>query len=191
MYVRSGHDTEIQLTLDAAVELLNALDDADRPGNEPADVRRLLDEHAFTRAADASAASIARVESRARAMAPALLRLVVDGDGGADDTIRWINRELSAIQIIPSLTTHDGSDLHIHWTPSTATFDDQVIADLLMALAQEVCDHGTERFGRCAASDCDHLFFDTTRNGSRRFCSDPRCASRTHTADHRARQRSG
>ena len=39
------------------------------------------------------------------------------------------------------------------------------------------------------SSLCDHLFYDATRNGSRRFCSDPRCASRTHTADHRARQR--
>ena len=85
--------------------------------------------------------------------------------------------------------THDGAPLHIHWTPSTATFDDQVIADILMALAQEVCDHGTTRFGRCAATDCDHLYYDATRNGSRRFCSDPRCASRTHTADHRARRR--
>lgn len=187
MYVRSGHHTEVQLTLEAMVDLLNALEVADRHDGTPAEVRRLLDEHDFTRAADASAAAIARVEARARAMAPALRRLA---DGDADDTIRWINRELAAIQIIPSLTEHDGADLHIHWTPGAATFDDQVIADILMALAQEVCDHGTDRFGRCAASDCEHLFFDTTRNRSRRFCADPRCASRTHTADHRARQRS-
>lgn len=188
MYVRSGHITEIRLTLEAMVELVNALADADQPGGEPADVRTLLDEHQFTRAASASAASIARVETRVREMAPRLRGLP---DGAADDTISWINRELSGIEIRPSLTEHDGSDLHIHWTPATATFDDQVIADLLMALAQEVCDHGTERFGRCAATDCDHLFFDATRNRSRRFCSDPRCASRTHTADHRARRREG
>ena len=68
------------------------------------------------------------------------------------------------------------------------TFDDQVMADFLMALANELCDNGTKRFGRCAADDCDRLFYDTSRNGSRRFCSDPRCASRTHTADHRKRK---
>ena len=106
---------------------------------------------------------------------------------GAD--VAWINAQLAGIHITPSLTAHDGADLHIHWTPTSATFDDQVVADFLMALAQEICDHGTSRFGTCAASDCEHLFYDVTRNGSRRFCADPRCASRTHTADHRARRR--
>jgi len=71
----------------------------------------------------------------------------------------------------------------------TASFDDQVIADMLMAICFDVCEHGTTRFGVCAAADCEHLFYDATRNGSRRFCSDPRCASRTHTAEHRARRR--
>jgi predicted RNA-binding Zn ribbon-like protein len=106
-----------------------------------------------------------------------------------EPTVAWINTQLAGIHITPSLTDHDGADLHIHWTPAAATFDDQVVADFLMALAQELCDHGTGRFGTCAASDCEHLFYDVTRNGSRRFCADPRCASRTHTAEHRSRQR--
>lgn len=25
-------------------------------------------------------------------------------------------------------------------------------------------DHGTDRFGRCAADDCEHLVYDATRN---------------------------
>lgn len=187
MYVRSGHDTEIRLTLEAMVDLLNALADADRPGGVDADVRSLLHGHGFTRAIDASSAAVERIERRVRAMADTLRALP---DGSAEPTIEWINRELTQIPITPSLTEHDGADLHIHWTPSNATFDDQVVADVLMALAQEVCDHGTSRFGTCAATDCDDLFFDATRNGSRRFCANPRCASRTHTADHRARQRS-
>ena len=73
-------------------------------------------------------------------------------------------------------------------------FDAQGVDELVsisMALAQELCDNGTIRFGRCGAADCDQLFYDGTRNRSRRFCADPRCASRTHTADHRARQRNG
>jgi predicted RNA-binding Zn ribbon-like protein len=180
VYVTSGHDTEIRLTLEAAVDVVNALTDGH------GDVRAVLDAHGFTRAAEASAASIERFETRIQALIPDLESL----PGAADEaTVAWVNTELARIDVAPSLTTHDGAPLHIHWTPSTATFDDQVIADFLMALAQEICDHGTRRFGRCAATDCSHLFYDATRNGSRRFCSDPRCASRTHTADHRARQR--
>lgn len=185
MYVTSGHDTEIRLTLEAMVDLVNALSDA-RESGERADVRALLDTHGFARAQAAPTASIERVESRMNALLDALAALATSEPG---PTTRWINRELADLHITPSLTDHDGADLHIHWTPASATFDDQAIADFLMALAQELCDHGTDRFGTCAATECDHLFYDVTRNGSRRFCADPRCASRTHTADHRARQR--
>ena len=185
MYVTSGHDTEIRLTLEAMVDLVNALTDA--RGGDAADVRGVLHEHGFTRASGASAASIRRVESQ---MSPMLDTLAALATAGADPMVTWINRELAERHITPSLTSHDGAGLHIHWTPPSATFDEQVVADILMALAQEICDHGTDRFGTCAAVDCDHLFYDATRNGSRRFCSDPRCASRTHTADHRARRRS-
>ena len=185
MYVTSGHDTEIRLTLGAMVDLVNALADAGA-GGEPADARRILHDHGFTRAGKASGASVGRIESRLGALLDALHTLA---DAEAEPTADWINDEVADLHITPSVTAHDGAGLHIHWTPSAATFDEQVMADILMALAQEVCDHGTSRFGRCAASDCDHLFYDATRNGSRRFCADPRCASRTHTAEHRSRQR--
>jgi len=187
VYVRSNHGTEIRLTLEAMIELLNALADDDDPDEPDADIRDLLDRQNFARARTAPAATILRVESRTRLMADTLRRLP---DADPPSVTKWINRELAEIHISPSLTEHDGAGLHIHWTPESASFDDQVIADFLMALSQEVCDHGTSRFGVCAATDCDHLFFDATRNGSRRFCGNPRCASRTHTADHRARQRS-
>ena len=186
MYVTSGHDTEVRLTIEALVDLVNALTDAAPPDAEPVDVRSLLAEHRFSRAATASAAAIDRIEERVGAMVATLRGLP---DAEPEPTVGWVNAQLAGIHITPSLTDHDGADLHIHWTPSSATFDDQVVADFLMALAQELCDHGTNRFGTCAASDCEHLFYDVTRNGSRRFCADPRCASRTHTAEHRSRQR--
>ena len=187
VYVTSGHDTEVRLTIEALVDLVNALGDAAAdPDGEAVDVRTLLAEHRFSRAAGASAAAIHRVEERVGTMVETLLALP---GSEPEPTVAWTNAQLSDIHITPSLTDHDGADLHIHWTPASATFDDQVIADFLMALAQEVCDHGTTRFGTCAATDCGHLFYDVTRNGSRRFCADPRCASRTHTADHRARRR--
>jgi hypothetical protein len=187
VYVTSGHDTEVRLTIEALVDLANALADAAAdPDGGDVDVRALLHDHRFSRAAGASTAAIDRVEQRVGSMVGRLVELP---GAEPEPTVAWINAQLSGIHITPSLTDHDGADLHIHWTPDAATFDDQVVADFLMALAQEVCDHGTTRFGRCAASDCDHLFYDVTRNGSRRFCADPRCASRTHTADHRRRQR--
>jgi predicted RNA-binding Zn ribbon-like protein len=109
---------------------------------------------------------------------------------GADltETVTSVNGSLESSAIAPSLSAHDGFALHIHWTSPTTPFAHQVAVDLLMALAQTLCDHGVERFGRCAAEACEHVFYDSTKNRSRRFCSDPKCASRTHTAAHRARQ---
>ena len=184
MYVTSASATEVRLTLEAAFDLVNALS-ADEP-IDAAGTRDLLDHHGFTRAAEAPATEVARLDER---MGDLLDRFRSLPDRTDLDTVEWVNAELARLPIAPAAVTHHGAPLYIHWTPSTASFDDQVIADILMALAQEVCDHGTKRFGRCAATDCDHLYYDATRNGSRRFCADPRCASRTHTADHRARRR--
>ena len=47
MYVTSGHDTEIRLTLEAMVDLVNALADS-RDIGETADVRGLLSDHEGT-----------------------------------------------------------------------------------------------------------------------------------------------
>jgi len=184
VYVTSGHETEIRLTLEAAVDLVNSLNDPSASESTP--TRELLHRHGFARASTAPAAEVRRVDER---MGRLLERFNSLPDASEDDTVAWVNAEIARLAIAPSAVTHDGAPLHIHWTPTTAAFDDQVLADILMALVHELCDHGTKRFGRCAASDCEDLYYDATRNGSRRFCSNPRCASRTHTADHRARQR--
>lgn len=189
MYVTSGIDTEIQLTLEATFEFANALTDAADEAGAGAgevDTRALLDAQGFSRAQSAPEAAIRRATDRVRDLLPRLTSLP---DTDVDTATTWVNAELTELDISPSLSAHDGAELHIHWTPSSATFDNQVLADILMAMAQDLCDNGTKRYGRCAANNCSHLFYDATRNGSRRFCSDPRCASRTHTADHRKRRK--
>lgn len=189
MHVATGHhEAEVRLTLESLTDLVNAVVDADAGRRDGPDVRNLLIEHGFTRAPTASQASVDRVEQRIRDLAPRVSSLP---DTTVADAVEWVNAELAGIRVEPLLIEHDGAPLHLHWTRTGIGFDDQVIADVLMALAQGLVEHGTERFGRCAAEDCDHLFYDATRNRSRRFCNDPRCASRTHTASHRARQRQG
>ncbi len=181
MYVASVTD-EHRLTLEAMVDLHNAL--VDDPTTNP---RPLLTNAGFSRARDASAASMVRVGNRFTSLGPFLSALP---DLDTDAAAARVTEELTELPITPSIVEHDGAGPHIHWTPATARFDDQVLADIFMELAQEVCDNGTIRFGVCGADDCEHLFYDATRNRSKRFCSDSRCASRTHTADHRKRQRS-
>lgn len=181
-------DDEVRVTVDAATELANVVAGEPLPEVRRLELREQLRQvliaHDFVRARGASAAELDAFADR---MVP-LSRLVHVLPGGQlPAVVEAVNAQLEAAAIAPSLNSHDGLALHIHWTPPSTPFAHQVAVDLLMAVAQTLCDHGTDRFGRCAADDCDRVFFDTTKNRSRRFCADPRCASRTHTAAHRAR----
>ncbi len=180
MHFTSTAETEIRLTLDAIVELTNSITDG------CVDARSTLASRGFPRADAASQASVERLTAKLQTLS-ALFSALPDLDDAT--AIAWVNEELTELHIAPSIVSHDGVGPHIHWTPSTDTFDNQVLADLLMALAQELCENGTIRFGRCAAHDCADVFYDGTRNRSKRFCTDPKCASKTHTAEHRARQK--
>lgn len=190
MHVRADSlADEVRVTVDAVTELANVVAGQPLPELEQLDrrgqLRSVLIAHDFVRARDAADAE---VDAFADRMVP-LARLVHSLPGGAlSDVVDAVNAQLEAAAIAPSLSSHDGFALHIHWTPPTTPFAHQVVVDLLMAVAQTLCDDGTARFGRCAADDCDRVFYDATKNRSRRFCADPRCASRTHTAAHRARQ---
>lgn len=187
MQVRSTTADEVRLTLEALLGARNDLGRDDPDGTDAAEVlRRHLVEHGFSRAPRASVASLRRLVDRLGEFDDVLRRLP-DVDVATASAL--VNEQLSELAITPSVVDHDGVGPHLHWTAPTARFDDQVVADLLMALSLELCDQGTARFGRCAAEGCDDLFYDATKNRSRRFCPNPRCASRTHTADHRARRR--
>ena len=181
-------DAEVRLTVDAATELANVVAGEPLPDVEQLDrlaqLRGVLVDHDFLRARTASAAELSAFADRMRPIA----RLIRSLPGASlPEAVDAINAELEAAAIAPSISGHDGFPLHIHWTAPSTPFAHQVVVDLLMAVTQSLCDDGTERFGRCAADGCDRVFYDTTKNRSRRFCTDPRCASRTHTAAHRAR----
>lgn len=177
-------DEEVRVTVDAATELANAVGDDE--SDLVARLRDVLVAHDFVRAASATEPEMQAFADRCVPLAR-LIQTLPDAD--LSDAVTRVNNALEASAIAPSLSAHDGFALHIHWTASTTPFAHQVAVDVLMAIAQTLCDHGVSRFGRCGADDCEHLFYDATKNRSRRFCSDPRCASRTHTAAHRARAR--
>jgi predicted RNA-binding Zn ribbon-like protein len=172
-------ESEMRLAVEAMVELANA-------APEPAAVREILVEHRYSGAEEATDDDLRRLIEVFRPVA-ALARELPGLS--LDAAVARANELLATREVRPSVQSHDGAPLHIHWTAATAPFPDQVVTDVVMALTQTLCDTGVDRFGTCGADDCGALFFDTTRNHSRRFCSDPKCASRTHTAEHRARAR--
>lgn len=56
-----------------------------------------------------------------------------------------------------------------------------------LGIALALQEHGHERLRACASSPCQDVFVDTSRNKTRRFCSE-RCANRYNVAAFRNRQ---
>ena len=65
---------------------------------------------------------------------------------------------------------------------------EQLTTTVAMGLSQVVVQHGWQRIGVCSAEGCDDVYVDTSRNASRRYCSNT-CASRSTVAAYRARRK--
>jgi predicted RNA-binding Zn ribbon-like protein len=119
------------------------------------------------------------------------LRTVFDAahEGRSADMVAQLNRLLAEHRAQPSISGHDDSDWHLHVADTDGTVFAEYAPGAVMGLAMALLDLGAQRFGTCADPRCRGVFLDTSRNRSRRYCSD-RCASRANVAAHRQRVRS-
>ncbi len=104
-----------------------------------------------------------------------------------DEVVARLNDLLSRARPRPYATDHDG-DLHLHYAAPGAPALEQLATTVAMGLASVVAQHGWERLGICSAESCANVYVDTSRNASRRYCSNT-CASRSTVAAYRARRR--
>lgn len=111
----------------------------------------------------------------------------VAGAGSDREAGDALNRMLEHAVPVPRVTDHDGV-LHVHYSADDTPLVRQLAATVAMAITSLVCRDGRERLGICAAADCADVFVDTSRNRSRRYCSET-CSSRTTVSAYRARRR--
>ena len=104
-----------------------------------------------------------------------------------DDVLARLNELLSRAHPQPYATDHDG-ELHLHYAAPGTSAAEQLTTTVAMGLATVVAQHGWERLGVCSAEGCDAVYVDTSRNASRRYCSNT-CASRSSVAAYRARRK--
>jgi predicted RNA-binding Zn ribbon-like protein len=115
-----------------------------------------------------------------------LIRAVAVAESEADVLTR-LNQLLALAHPRPYATDHDG-ELHLHYARSDAPALEQLTTTVAMGLSQVVVQHGWQRLGVCSAEGCGNVYVDTSRNASRRYCSNT-CASRSTVAAYRARQK--
>jgi predicted RNA-binding Zn ribbon-like protein len=173
------YDTYGSSAVELAIDLANAqLEGAD-------DIRDFVHSHAawFT---GGMPDEVSGRDATAIAKTAQLIRAVALADS-QDAVLQRLNVLLGIARPRPYATDHDG-ELHLHYAREDAPLVEQVTTTVAMGLSQVVVQHGWQRLGVCSAEGCDNVYVDTSRNASRRYCSNT-CASRSTVAAYRARRR--
>ena len=96
---------------------------------------------------------------------------------------------LVAADCRPRLVSHgNGLPFHFHYAPVRSGLASRVKVLTAAGLAHVIDDGGSERLRACGRAGCGVVFVDTSRNGSRRFCSTA-CQNRVKVAAYRSRSR--
>ena len=106
--------------------------------------------------------------------------------GAVDDAAHQVNGMLSRTGAHPLLDRHDGEPWHLHFHAAEDSMVGSWAAGCATGLAVVLGGELYDRLGVCTAPRCDRVYVDTSRNGSRRFCSTA-CQNRVKTAAFRVR----
>jgi predicted RNA-binding Zn ribbon-like protein len=159
-----------------AVALVNAVTAG--AGVSDAELAELLGVHRYL-VPEFSAADADRVRDWARRLRPAF---------GGPEVVELLNRLLAEVPLQPHISDH-GLGPHLHYGEPGAGLVDRVRANTAFGLALAVCEHGSDRLGRCQAAGCDRVYADVQRGPRRRYCSRA-CQNRSSVAAFRARRAS-
>ena len=126
------------------------------------------------------AAGLADVAPELRAVFTAV------ADGDVDAAARQVNTLLARTSAHPQLNNHDEQGWHLHFHGADDGLANGWAASCATGLAVVLGTDDRGRLGVCTAPRCDRVYVDTSRNGTRRFCSTA-CQNRVKTAAFRSR----
>jgi predicted RNA-binding Zn ribbon-like protein len=174
-----------------AVQLVNALTPGEahgRPFEPPAGEDLVTAVTAALRAARPQTRDVTAAEAAGFGRVARSLRAVFDANaaGDTDQAARRVNELLAGTGARPRLDRHDDEPWHLHFHGSDSSLMTGWGAGCATGLAVVLGSSLHGRLGVCSAPRCDRVFVDTSRNGTRRFCSTT-CQNRVKAAAFRAR----
>ena len=177
-------DTPVQI----AVDLVNTIDihSGEEKLSRPADLDAFLEQHDdgnWCRPGWAAGETDLRAVRGIRAR---LRDVFSAGDEASAADV--INDILADVGAVPRVSVHEGVAPHLHFEPREGAPARWLGAVAAMGLSVAMIEGGFDRFGTCDSATCADVFVDTSRNKSRRHCSDT-CTTRENVAAYRARKR--
>lgn len=189
-------DSHTSTVVEVAIALVNAVTPGER-GGRAVDVPAGED---LTRAVTGAVAAATRpsddpiddaVAADLAAWAVRLREVIALADGGdLPAACHGLNAVLRDAEAVPTLSAHDGEAWHLHFHRPDAPVAQGWAAGLATGLAIVLGNPAAERLGLCNADACDRAYLDTSRNGTRRFCSTS-CQNRVKAAAFRRRRAAG
>jgi predicted RNA-binding Zn ribbon-like protein len=182
----------MDIVVTVAVRLVNALTPGDVHGRRfdpPADQELPAAVTEAMRPYRPGARDATPDEAVALREAALALREVFDAvaDGRLDDAAALVNALLLSTGARPWLDRHDGEPWHLHFHGADDSLAAGWAAGCATGLAVVLGSDLVGRLGVCTAGRCDRVYVDTSKNGTRRFCSTA-CQNRVKAAAFRARQ---
>ncbi|MEZ0068045.1 putative RNA-binding Zn ribbon-like protein [Streptacidiphilus sp. MAP12-20] len=184
-------DSHMRALLDASVALVNALTDGDARGRSfIAPVGS--DQVAAVRAALPGTDGIDPDQADYLAGTARELRIVFEAVAAEriDDAAAALNKLLRANGARPQLDRSPGEPWQVHFHGADDSYAIGWSAGCATGLAMAVGGDYAGRLGVCAASRCDRVHVDVSRNAARQFCSTA-CQNRAKAAAFRARRAAG
>lgn len=175
------HDTK--MALNAAVYFVNTLPghDGEDTLRTPADLDAYLRLNPYTGVMARDDAEVAAV----RSIRPRLRELWNVDRVGA---VPIVNEMLRDGHALPRLVIHDGYDWHIHATSDEAPLATRILVEAAMAFVDVIRSDEYDRVRICSADDCDSVYIDYSKNGSKRYCDTGNCGNRMNVNAYRLRK---
>jgi predicted RNA-binding Zn ribbon-like protein len=170
-------------SLYAAVYLVNTL-----PGFDRVDRLQTLDDFAAYLAENPFTGTINRDESELAAVRGIRSRLRSLWDVDRDGAVPLVNEMLQDGSALPRLMRHDSYDWHIHATSDEAPLATRILVEAAMAFVDVIRSDEYDRVRVCDADDCDAVYIDYSRNGSKRYCDTGNCGNRMNVIAYRERK---
>lgn len=130
----------------------------------------------------------AAVRKRAQSLRAAIRGItiaLIHGTTPPDGDLLTLNAEVQRACACGSFIVADHR-LQWTWTPKREL--DSMLWPIARSAADLLSDDRLARVRECAAEECSMLFLDTSKNGSRRFCSASTCGNATRVRRFRSRQ---
>ena len=185
MNFNSHTDVAVRVAV-ALVNLLTPGEDRGRGYQPPEDDERTAAVGAVLRASGGHEATWE--EAAELCFVAAELRGVFEAvsTGALDAAAARVNEMLIRTGARPELERHDGQAWHLHFHAADNSLPNGWAAGCATGLAVVLGGSHSDRLGVCTAPRCDRVYVDTSRNGTRRYCSTS-CQNRVKTAVFRAR----